>query len=82
MRTIIRPSGGYGLRNVRFREKKPDGRGRNAGCPAPPAQIPACAANAPGSSLGYERQSGDKDSAIPMIMRATIRHSGMGENSS
>ena len=29
------------------------GRGRNAGCPAPPAQIPACAANAQGSCLGY-----------------------------
>jgi len=27
------------------------GRGRNAGCPAPPAQIPACATNAPGSCL-------------------------------
>ncbi len=25
------------------------GHGREAGCPAPPAQIPACAANAPGS---------------------------------
>ena len=37
------------------------GRGRNAGCPAPPAQIPACATNAPGSSLVYERQNGGKD---------------------
>ncbi len=27
-------------------------RGRNAGYPAPPAQIPACATNAPGSCLG------------------------------
>ena len=27
------------------------GRGRNAGCPAPPARIPACATNAPGSCL-------------------------------
>jgi len=26
-------------------------RGRNAGRPAPPAQIPACATNAPGSYL-------------------------------
>jgi len=26
-------------------------RGRNAGHPAPPAQIPACATNAPGSCL-------------------------------
>ena len=31
---------------------KARGRGREAGCPAPPAQIPACATNAPGSSLG------------------------------
>ncbi len=28
------------------------GRGRNGDCSPPPAQIPACAANAPGSSLG------------------------------
>jgi hypothetical protein len=34
------------------------GRGRDAGCPAPPAQIPACAPNALGSCLGYERRSG------------------------
>ena len=27
------------------------GRGREAGCPAPPAQIPACSTNAPSSSL-------------------------------
>ena len=38
-----------------------DGRGRNAGYPASPAQIPACATNALGSSLEYERQSGNKD---------------------
>ncbi len=28
--------------------------------PLPPAQIPACAANAPGSSLGFWRRSGDR----------------------
>src|SRR6266700_823672 len=28
------------------------GRGRDEDCSSPPAQIPACAANAPGSSLG------------------------------
>ena len=28
-------------------------RGRNAGHPAPPAQILACVTNAPGSYLGY-----------------------------
>ena len=33
------------------------GRGRDAGFPAPPAQIPACAANALGSCLGSERRS-------------------------
>jgi hypothetical protein len=27
-------------------------RGRDASCPTPPAQIPACASNALGSSLG------------------------------
>ena len=27
-------------------------RGRNTGCPVPPAQIPACAIHAPGSHLG------------------------------
>ena len=29
-----------------------DGRGRDEDFSSPPAQIPACAANAPGSSLG------------------------------
>ena len=28
-------------------------RGRDAGYPAPPAQIPACGTTAPGSCLGY-----------------------------
>jgi hypothetical protein len=40
------------------------GRGRNAGFPAPPAQIPACAANAPGSSLGFWRQSGGQEADV------------------
>ena len=40
------------------------GRGRNTGCPVPPAQIPACATNALGSSLEYERQSGNKDEDV------------------
>jgi hypothetical protein len=31
-------------------------RGRDRPCGRPPAQIPACAANALGSSLGYDRQ--------------------------
>jgi hypothetical protein len=33
-------------------------------CKAQPAQIPACAANALGSSLEYERQSGNKDGDV------------------
>lgn len=41
-----------------------EGRGRNTGCPVPPAQIPACAANALGSSLEYERRSGNKDGDV------------------
>ncbi len=32
----------------------PDGRGRDEDFSSPPAQIPACAANAPGSSLGSD----------------------------
>ena len=36
------------------------GRGRDVGCPTPPAQIPACAFNALGSSLGFWRQSGHR----------------------
>jgi hypothetical protein len=31
-----------------------EGRGRDEDCSSPPAQIPACAANAPGSSLGSD----------------------------
>src|SRR6266487_5502916 len=37
----------------------PDGHGRDGRCQPPPVQIPACAANAPGSSLGFWRRSGD-----------------------
>ena len=37
-----------------------DGRDRNAGHPAPLAHIPACATNALGSCLRYERQSVDQ----------------------
>src|SRR5450631_581484 len=33
----------------------PEGRGRDEDFSSPPAQIPACAANAPGSSLGVRR---------------------------
>ena len=37
-----------------------NGHGGEAGYPAPTAQIPACAANAPGFSLEFWRQSGDR----------------------
>ena len=36
------------------------GRGRDEDCSSPPAQIPASAANAPGSSLGFWRRNGDR----------------------
>src|ERR1700731_4471807 len=36
-----------------------DCRGRDKDFSLPPAQIPACAANAPGSSLGFWRRSDD-----------------------
>src|SRR5262245_42919496 len=35
-----------------FPRSEISGRGRDENCSPPPAQIPACAANAPGSSLG------------------------------
>ena len=35
----------------------PEGRGRDAGYPAPPAQIPACGTTAPGSCLGSNVQA-------------------------
>jgi hypothetical protein len=41
-----------------------DGRGRDEDFSSPPAQIPACAANAPGSSLGFWRRSGDKAAGV------------------
>ena len=36
-----------------------EGRGRDEAF-TPPARIPACAANVPGSSLGFWRRSGDR----------------------
>ena len=41
-----------------------DGRGRDEDYSSPPAQIPACAANAPGSSLGFWRRSGDRAKGV------------------
>jgi hypothetical protein len=32
-------------------------RGRDTGCPAPPAQIPACGTTAPGSCLGSDAET-------------------------
>ena len=46
---------GIGL--IAYRKPKDIGSGRNAGRPAPPAQIPACATNALGSYLGYNVQT-------------------------
>src|SRR5271166_3667367 len=40
-----------------------DGRLQRA-CKAQPVQIPACAANAPGSFLGFWRRSGDKAAGV------------------
>ncbi|HSX77145.1 MAG TPA: type II toxin-antitoxin system ParD family antitoxin [Candidatus Saccharimonadia bacterium] len=40
------------LREKARERKKAHGRGRDAGYPAPPAQIPACGTTAPGSCLG------------------------------
>ena len=41
-----------------------EGRGRDEDFSSPPAQIPACAANAPGSSLGFWRRSGDMAAGV------------------
>ena len=51
-----------------IRKSEVSGRGRNTGYPVPPAQIPACAANALGSSLEYERQSGNKDEDVIIVL--------------
>ena len=40
------------------------GRGRDGDCSPPPAQIPAGAANAPGSSLGFWRRSGAEATGV------------------
>src|SRR5262249_13870495 len=40
------------------------GRGREEDCSSPPAQIPAGAANAPGSSLGLWRRNGDRAAGV------------------
>ena len=40
------------------------GHGRDGCCQPPPARIPACAANAPGSSLGFWRRNGDRAAGV------------------
>jgi len=47
-----KPAGLLSTRPCLFGRKDPWGRGRNEDYSPPPAQIPASAANAPGSSLG------------------------------
>jgi hypothetical protein len=52
-----------GLGNATFAIRH-HGHGRDGRCQPPPVQIPACAANAPGSSLGFWRRSGDKAAGV------------------
>src|SRR5262249_26853374 len=52
-----------------------NGRGRDEDCAPPPAQIPACAANAPGSSLRWWRRSGGKALGV---VRGSAGRSGWG----
>ena len=50
------------------------GRGRDEDFASPPARIPACAANAPGSSLGFWRRSGDRAAgAVPGLAERSAR---------
>ena len=52
--------------------KGTSGRDRNAGRPAPLAQIPACATNALGSCLGFWRQSVEPGNPVPGGSEARI----------
>ena len=45
-----------------------DGRGRDEDCSSPPAQIPAGAANAPGSSLGFWRRNGGRAAGVVSLL--------------
>src|SRR5262249_32768472 len=56
--TLIERKQGYGLGRLTLSGRDANGRGRDEDYSLPPAQIPACAANAPGSSLGFCRRSG------------------------
>ena len=47
-------------------------RGRDAGCPAPPAQIPACGTTAPGSCIGSDAEA---------FIRIWVHYSGCGDPS-
>ena len=56
-------------RSLPIEAKAPlNGRGRDEDCSPPPAQIPACAANAPGSSLG---SNVGRHAVIPRALRRT-----------
>src|ERR1700691_5008290 len=44
------------------------GRGRDEDCSSPPAQIPASAANAPGSSLGFWRRNGGRAAGVMSLL--------------
>jgi hypothetical protein len=45
-----------------------EGRGRDEDCSSPPAQIPASAANAPGSSLGFWRRNGGRATGVMSLL--------------
>ena len=49
------------------------GRGRDEDCSSPPAQIPAGAANAPGSSLGFWRQNGGRAAGVKIDLSRQYR---------
>jgi hypothetical protein len=55
-----------------------NGRGRDEDCSSPPAQIAACAANAPGSSLGFWRRS---DAAVEGVI-SVLAGGGSGKSKS
>jgi len=57
-----------------------DGRGRDEDFSSPPAQIPACAANAPGSSLGSDvgGTHGVKPQCAPAHSRQSDRRGQLG----
>src|SRR6266853_5770262 len=66
------------MRRLRFQVRqwpagKPDGRGRDAGCPTPPAQIRASAPNAHGSYLGSTQSALPDTDAVSRLAVAGRR---------